>query len=166
MIQELAERDARVLVELGPGVSSVLIGRACRPTLQIHGVEHDPSYVEHTAALLERHGVDNYTLHSAPLATTSSSTGTASWYDRAVLDDLPAAIDALIIDGPPNWQGTGNRSPAWDLLRPRLRDGSLVLVDDTQRHDERSMVQGWLQEGELRLLRDGGTYMLLEVIGP
>jgi hypothetical protein len=44
-----------------------------------------------------------------------------------------------------------------------MPNGSLLVVDDAHRRDERKMVERWLAEGELSMLHDAGTFVALEV---
>jgi Methyltransferase domain len=159
---ELSDRECRTVVELGPGTSSIVLGRA-RPDLHIVGLEHDVHFVETLAAYLRRHGLADYELIHAPLVPQGVSGRAVGWYDPAVLARLPEKVDALIVDGPPNGRGTGARSPAWPMLRTRMAPGGLVLVDDTDRPDERRMVDAWAADGSLRVIADRRSFVLLEV---
>lgn len=161
LIGEIRRRDARVVVELGPGTSSVVLGRAI-DNLELHGLEHDDRYVRVVRDMLDHHGLEGYSLHHAPLQPIAGD-GAAEWYSADALDALPARIDVLIVDGPPNWSGGQNRAPAWARLRQRMARGALVLVDDTQRPAERAMANAWIDGGGIDLLFDGGTFMVLEV---
>lgn len=58
-------------------------------------------------------------------------------------------VDVLIVDGPPGLTGDWARYPAYPLLREKLRPGAIVLIDDAQRTDERSIVEAWLELGGL-----------------
>lgn len=163
IITEIRTRRAKTVVELGPGTSSIVLGRSC-PGLAMYGVEHDDAFVISVRHQLAMHGLTEYVLLHAPLQVESIYDGrSAQWYDRASLAELPNQIDVLIVDGPPNGLGQGNRVPAWEALSDRLSRGSLILVDDTNRPDERAMVNHWLGDDRLRMLRDNYDFVLLEV---
>jgi Methyltransferase domain len=152
------------VVELGPGASTVILC-SCRPHIKSVGVEHDDQYVAQLASEIGTHGIENHELLHAPLVTQGYEGTTGEWYDPGVLGRLPLQIDLLIVDGPPNWDGGQNRSPAWPLLRDRLGPGALILVDDTQRGAERAMVDSWVGKGGLTQIHDGGTFTVLAVDG-
>ncbi len=49
------------------------------------------------------------------------------------------------------------------MLRDRMRTGGIVLVDDTDRPDERAMAETWAGDG-LRIIADRGESIMLEVV--
>jgi predicted O-methyltransferase YrrM len=161
LIDDIDRFGHRNVVELGPGASSIVLGHA-EPELRIFGLEHDEKFVELVTAQLERHRIDGYELIYAPLETADGE----QWYSRASLARLPDRIDVLIVDGPPNWQGKGKRRPAWKELVRRIEPGGLVLVDDTHRHDERTMATDWLRDPRIELILDAGDFMALRVTAP
>jgi len=131
--------------------------------LSLTGLEHDQKYLRIVAATLRSHDLTNYKLIHSPLRPIAVDGREVEWYDPLDIDRLPKEIDALIVDGPPNLRGRGNRSPAWSLLRDRIVSGGLILVDDTHRRDERRMVESWLrQDSTLSLVADCGSFMALE----
>jgi len=161
LLREIDARGSRTIVELGPGASSVVLGSTTDARLV--GLEHDQDYFQSLAKQLAANGLETYELHHAGLEARSYAGETVQWYEAGAIDALPHEIDVLIVDGPPNFAGGRNRSPAWPELRSRLPVGALVLVDDTQRDSERAMVAEWLADGGLDLLHDGDTFMALEV---
>ena len=164
ILRRIDADSAAAVVELGPGVSTVILC-SCRPRIKSVGVEHGDQYVAQLTAEIASHGIKNHELLHAPLVTQGYEGTTVEWYDPAVLERMPKQIDLLIVDGPPNWDGGQNRSLAWPLLRDRLSPGAFVLVDDTQRRAERDMVDSWVGEGGLTQIHDGGTFTVLAVDG-
>ena len=60
---------------------------------------------------------------------------------------MPASkIDMLVIDGPPVSVGPLARYPVGPNLFPRLSAGATVFLDDTEREDEKRIVERWMQE--------------------
>jgi predicted O-methyltransferase YrrM len=163
LLAELGRRGLRTVVELGPGASSVILGRGGSDELELFGVEHDPRFASLVRWHLDQHRLSNYTLLEAPLQEQTLNDRRVDWYDPSAIEQLPERIDALVVDGPPAAGGSSARAPAWPLLRERMRSGALILVDDTERTDERRMVGEWLAGGGLRVIRDGRAFMLLEV---
>jgi predicted O-methyltransferase YrrM len=151
LLRELPHRRHATVVELGPGTSSVVLGR-CLAGTSFFGLEHDADYVASVRKTLDSHELDDYSLIHAPLAPYERGCVKASWYDTAALVKLPDKIDVLIVDGPPNLAGKGNRAAAYWALEDRLDTGSLILVDDAHRGDERRMVEDWMKAAPLDMV--------------
>src|SRR5699024_8099047 len=64
---------------------------------------------------------------------------TSNWYDTKTLQDL-SSIGLVVVDGPPESTGQDPRNPAFPVLRSRLADHALVVVDDIHREQEQQMV--------------------------
>lgn len=163
LLREMHARNSHIVVELGPGTSSVILGCSNYLDVEMIGIEHDQRFVESVTKQLALNGLDTYRLIHVPLKALTYQRKTVQWYDERILAVLPERIEVLIVDGPPNWGGTKNRSPAWPMLRDRMPDGAIILVDDTHRPDERHMVSDWLQQGNLTVLHDGDTFVALSV---
>jgi len=140
-------RRPRLVVELGSGTSSVWLGYA----LQKYGgrlvsLDHDPGYARQTRALVTAHGLDEVVeVREAPLRELAANGKTYQWYDVQALDDL-TDIDLLLVDGPPAATGPDARYPALPVLAEKLAGTATVILDDTNRQDEREAVQSWIRE--------------------
>jgi predicted O-methyltransferase YrrM len=135
------------VLELGSGVSTIVIARRLQQAGhgRLVALEHLPEHAARTRHELALQGLaDVATVVDAPLAEVRLGTGTWSWYELG--DGVPAAIDALFVDGPPGGTGSLARYPALPLLRDRLAPGALLFVDDGDRPDEREMVRRWQTE--------------------
>ena len=149
----LAHRPAHV-VECGGGASTVLFAHLCATGMIEHvtALEHLVPYLEATRQQLERAGVvDHVDLIHAPLRTYDIGGQPYAWYDLRP-DDLDP-IDLLLVDGPPGTVQQHARYPAIPLLEPRLNHGCLVVVDDHSRKDEAEIVERWVEEAPLDLIR-------------
>jgi len=155
--QWVAVHQSRTLVELGPGASTVALDRLLPATLQMWGVEHDAAFANAAAELFAYSGTREVTLIHAPLID--------GWYDTKLLNSqLPPQIDVLIVDGPPNLMGNGNRRPALLRLHNRLSPGALILVDDTARRDERKMATEWAREYKLRVVHRETEFLAFQAM--
>jgi predicted O-methyltransferase YrrM len=140
-------RRPRLVLELGSGTSSVWLGYA----LQKYGgrlvsLDHDPGYARQTRALVAAHGLDEVVeVREAPLRELAANGKTYRWYDVEALDDL-ADIDLLLVDGPPAATGPDARYPALPVLAEKLAGTATVILDDSNRPDEREAVQNWIRE--------------------
>lgn len=128
-----------MVVELGCGASSLVIGRA----LQLHGGGRLISYDQHadfvtaTDAWLGGNGIDADIRH-APLGTPPTG-WPGHWYQ---LQDVPAAIDLLVIDGPP-WAIHPFVRGGAEALFSRLSENAMILLDDAARPGERVVARRW-----------------------
>ncbi len=157
--------ERRRIVELGSGVSTVLLARllAQRSTTgaRLAAIEHDARWARWVAGQLAREGVgDHVVVVEAPLLGHPAADERLGWYDEAaVAAGLDTAfggepIDLLIVDGPPAFavgHGT-SRYPALPVLRERLAPGATVVLDDIERPGEQVVLERW--EREFRLTFD------------
>lgn len=154
----ILDRKPAVVVELGSGASSLVIGRC----LELNGrgqllsFDHDSGFLDVTARRMRLAGLPYDGVH-APLAVDF-------WY---ALPSSPAGIDLLFIDGPPMTFGEEVRAGAARLF-PNLNPGALVVLDDAARPGERRVAKQWAaqfpefkstflatEKGSLLLIKDG-----------
>ncbi|HYH35488.1 MAG TPA: class I SAM-dependent methyltransferase [Nocardioides sp.] len=148
LAEQVTERRPELVVELGGGGSSVLLGRLLRA--QGHGrvvsIEHDAAFAEVTRAHLRRHGVEDLVdIRLAPLVPVEVGDETYQWYDPRAFEDL-AGIDLVFVDGPPGSGGPDARYPAVPVLSPRCSPGAGVLLDDGARAAERRAADRWIAD--------------------
>ncbi len=153
-------RDRRRIVELGGGVSTVLLARLLAQGdadagARLITVEHDAVWAGWLTAQLEREGLDRFaTVVPAPLAPHERAVDGLDWYQAGALDSgLDAAlrgepIDLLVVDGPPAWARGFElaRYPALPVLRGRLAAGATVVLDDVDRVGEQRVLSRWSEE--------------------
>ncbi len=147
-LYSLIERNRpRVVVELGSGTSTVWLGYALDAvgTGRLVSVDHLEEFAEHARAAVALHGSATRTeVRHAPLTNLELGDEEFAWYDPECLADIER-IDMLIVDGPPKVTGPHARYPALPILRERLADGALIVLDDTDRSSEQKIVDRWLQ---------------------
>ncbi len=138
------------VVELGSGVSTIVIGRLLTERGgTLTSLEHDPDWAAVVRAQLAREGLEGTVeLCVAPLEPHANSWLGAPWYPAEAVATLPSAIDLLLIDGPPGGdEGMAHsRYPALPALAGRLTPAGLVVLDDADREPEREIVDCWMQE--------------------
>jgi predicted O-methyltransferase YrrM len=142
---EIRRERPNVVLECGSGRSSVTMGYALRR--QGHGrlvsLEHDAGYALKTRRLIADHGLEDIVeVIDAPLRTIAVGGEEHQWYDLSGL--AVDTIDLVFVDGPPGGTGPRARFPALPLLSDRLPVGSVIVVDDYVRSDEKDMVAAWL----------------------
>jgi hypothetical protein len=145
--------DRRNIVELGSGVSTVLLARLLAQRGMTHGrrlvaVEHDARWRRWVVGQLRAEGVDgDVVVVEAPLQPIGDGDG-PRWYDEAAIDAAIETIDLLVVDGPPAFApGLGlARHRALTVLRDRLVPGATVVLDDVERSGEQEVLRRWEHE--------------------
>ncbi len=135
-----------VVVELGGGVSTLVVGRCLELNRKgkLYSFDHEESYLQETRDRLEEKDLSSWVeCRHAPLSDVHCGSDSFCWY---ALEDQPKKIDILIVDGPPEYLGDLSRYPAGPVLFPAIRDGGLVFLDDADRVMEKNVVQKWRAE--------------------
>ena len=148
LIQVILEHDVRTVLEVGSGLSTVLVAKALELTegTSFVSLEQDPKYLAKTLALLRSEGLEpQVDLVEAPLQETLIGESVWQWYDQSKLTEL-SRIDLLIVDGPPSRTSELARYPALPLLASKLNDGALIFLDDARRKDEAAILDRWVDE--------------------
>lgn len=151
----IREHKPNVVLEVGSGVSTIVSSYALQDVGQGHliSLEHEQQFAEVTAANLVAHRLDHIgSVRYAQLKSITLNGNDQPWYDTAVLADLPP-VDFLVVDGPPSGTADMARYPALPMLFDRLKPGAYILVDDFMRDDEYAMVNRWLDEFKLTVVR-------------
>lgn len=147
--QLIAALDVRQVLELGSGLSTLLIAHAFRRAGagKVLSLDDDARWAAQTNATLKRENLDDFAeVRVAPLKDVTSGGRTAPWYDLSSLDEQ-ARFDLVIVDGPPAWKGDSMaRLPALYELRRRLGDNGVLVLDDASRGGETAIVQQWRRD--------------------
>jgi predicted O-methyltransferase YrrM len=149
LVSLVLRRRPRFIVEIGSGLSSILIGQALAMNDDGgHSVslEHDAEWLERSQAMIKEHGVEDWVrVAHAPLVDVTIGQEVFKWYDLSVVD-IPPVVDLIFIDGPPEATGPLARYPAVPLLYERLRSGGVILMDDAARAGESAAMERWTDE--------------------
>jgi predicted O-methyltransferase YrrM len=106
-------------------------------------LEHDEKYAAVTRAALVRQHLDRFVdLRIAALAPVTIDETEYRWYSEKALSGV-TNIHLVFVDGPPGATGARARFPALPLLAPALADGAVIVLDDTDRSDEKAIVEQW-----------------------
>lgn len=143
------------IVELGSGHSTLLIARRLESLGRGHvlAVDHLGEYARRTREWIAREELGHRaTVVHAPVVERAVEGRNLPWYSgEAVEAALPAHIDLLIVDGPPDLFGPEARWPAVPLLRDRLKPGATILMDDGDRPAERRAAFEWRRRLNARI---------------
>jgi predicted O-methyltransferase YrrM len=130
-------RKPRLVVELGSGVSTLIVAKA--GARKVISIDNSAEFAEKTRDMLKAHKVRGVEVRVAPLKAHASG---VDWYDTAKLKDL-AKIDMLIIDGPPGSKNPDARKPALKELLAKLSPNVVVVIDDVNRTGERQLAEAF-----------------------
>jgi predicted O-methyltransferase YrrM len=150
LARSVAERRPDLIVELGSGLSSLVLGLTVQRLGRgrIVTYDHDPKWADVTRRQVIALGLsDLVTVVVAPIIGVEVEGARRDWYDLAgTLPNQP--IDLLIVDGPVATADLDGlrRWPAFPLLKRHLSERAVVFVDDYNRKGERRMVARWLAD--------------------
>jgi len=140
LVDRIEQTRPRRVLELGSGVSTLVIARALARVGQGHlySLEHDAAHLRRTQDIVDRAGLADFvSLIHAPLTTRDD----ALWYGESRIPD--GEFDLIFVDGPAMPMGSMIRFPAGPVLLPRLSSEGAMVVDDAARPDEQKAVETW-----------------------
>ena len=151
LAREVSIRRPNTVVELGSGVSTLMVGKLLKQ--MGHGrlisLDHDPVWAEETRRHISANDLQDYVeVLDAPLSRQQFDGKDFDWY--TIPDQLQhiEQIDMLTVDGPP--QTTDStvlaRYPALPALASRLSKQAFIYIDDAKRAPEQAMVKKWLHQ--------------------
>lgn len=150
LVREIALRRPRTVVELGSGVSTLLIGRMLKEAGQgmLYSLDHDAAWAERTRAHVRANGLeDHVVVLDAPLARQRFDGEDYEWYQLPAEVRGLQGIDLLVIDGPPQALSPNGtpRYPALPAFGERMSPDGLIYVDDAKRPQEQRMIDAWMK---------------------
>ncbi len=137
VLLNLRAMEAPTIVEFGSGASTAALARDL-PDSTIFSVDSDATYFERTRAQLPSNA--KVELVHRPLVWQRHGGAPYLCYARC---NLPDAVDALLIDGPPHWTRRGREACLYQAM-PSLKIGARIFLDDYRRAPERRTVRHWL----------------------
>lgn len=155
VLNDLALRDNRRVLECGSGISTIMIARYLRQRQgKLVSLEHDPRWAQAVIKELETEGLNDLaSVVEAPLETHPEARDSSLWYSPSAVASAVASlgeIDMLLVDGPPAFQGDAwARYPAYLALKAHLSHDATVVLDDIERPAERKILRNWEQLGPI-----------------
>lgn len=147
LVKHIKKNKPEILFECGSGTSTIVLAKCLQENGygHIYSLEHDPIYANKTSIELEHYGLQKWaTVINAPITTITKSEVEWKWYSQ---DDVPdVEIDMLVVDGPPKNIGPLARYPALPILKEKLKKNAVIFLDDTDRTEERQIIELWNKE--------------------
>jgi hypothetical protein len=134
----------RHILELGSGLSTRLLSRAgakLSPKAVVSSVDHDPQFNWESSKVTEAGGA-KVAFHLAPLVVREFGGKLLGAYliqPAKLATKRPA--DLIVIDGPP--VNLGGREGTLYQIMDFARPGTVVLLDDSKRPEERAALKAW-----------------------
>jgi predicted O-methyltransferase YrrM len=145
LVQQILARRPQLVVELGSGLSTLIIAAALKRNGRgrLISIDADEAYAQQTRAQLGVHQLGDWAeVRAASLKEFDFEGIRRPWYDTVVLEDLHE-IDLLFVDGPPTRLRADIRYPSLPYFWDRLRSGAVMLLDDANRPAEAAMSEAW-----------------------
>ena len=137
LAQVVRKHNPKLVVELGSGVSTVVVAKA--GAKKVISIDHSGEFADKTREVLKEHKVRGVEIRVAQLKAHISG---VDWYDTAVIKDLKR-IDLLIVDGPPGSKNPEARMPARAEFIAKLSPKAIIVIDDVNREGERKLAESF-----------------------
>lgn len=151
LAREIAIRRPNTIVELGSGVSTVMVGRLLQQMGGGHliSLDHDPDWAKETRRNILANGLQDYVeVLDAPLVKQQFDGKDFVWYQIPEQLRNIEQIDMLTVDGPPQTTNTTvlARYPALPAFVDQLSEHAVIYIDDAKRDTEQEMIKEWQQQ--------------------
>lgn len=148
LVEVIFSKKPDCVVEASSGTATLIIAYCLKQIGKgkVISLEDNAKYAAITREVITFHGLEEIaTIVHAPLKEYKINSGKWLWYDTDCLK-IDKSIDLFVIDGPLGTTQKLARYPALPLLFNCLSDGSIIILDDAQRKDEREVVTLWEKE--------------------
>jgi len=149
------------ILECGSGLSTILISIAIKKyEREYHVLEHNDFWVGKMRDRFNELDIRNVKLHHAELVEYDSY----SWYDWKNFQ-FPAYFSLVICDGPPA-QTVGGRYGLLPEMDSRIKSGTIILLDDTVRPDEKTVIKKWenLKQLTVKFVNESDQHAIISIV--
>ena len=158
---EIIINDRKNIVELGSGISTILIARLIhinKLKINFFSIDHDSNWQLVIQKILKADGIDtNVKFLSSPIKQYEQY----SWYDHEKLN-IDITIDMLIVDGPPGYELPFARFGAVPFFKNKLStENYSIFLHDTDRNYEAQTIIEWSKILGLETLEKSLRYSVL-----
>jgi hypothetical protein len=145
------------VLECGSGLSSLIGTAVLPPDRPFVSLEHQSQWLDSVRRWTPRRFSARFSVQHAPLAEY----GDYDWYSTKGLT-LPSSFGLVICDGPPG-STRGGRYGLVPVMRSHFREGTLILLDDAHRSEDRSVAERWCVELPARVIEEHPTSLVIRV---
>lgn len=133
------------VVELGSGVSSIVIGLALDKFNKgkLISIDHEFEFAQKTKKFIEINKLKEIVeVKYCPLSKYKYEELNWDWYNLSNVN-FEQKIDLLVVDGPPRNIQNKSRFPALTNLIDKLSPQATIVLDDANRDNEKEVVKEW-----------------------
>lgn len=148
LVELIFKNKIKKIVELGSGTSTILMGHCLRQigAGKIYTFEQDEVFFNQTKAEIIKHDLSNFVdLRLSKLKDYKIKEKKWKWYDLNFFSDIQE-IELLIVNGPSGNLQRNSRYPAVPLICEKLKNNSIVILDDIKRKEEKDIFETWFRE--------------------
>jgi Methyltransferase domain len=157
-IIEWFPRTTGLTVECGSGLSTLLLASlATTHDRQVWSLEQDTSWAEKVKDALSPQMRTHVEVLVAPICQYPDF----DWYCADAVSSL-SAIEFIVCDGPPG-STRGGRYGLAPILKARIVPGCILVLDDSHRPEERSIIEKWRHEIGAVVVDERGTHSVLRL---
>lgn len=128
-------------LECGSGLTTILLGIVAGVRGHRHlALEHEKTWSERVVACLDRHNIDSVSVCTGNLKRYPNF----SWYSPP-RQEMGVPFALVLCDGPPGGVA-GGRYGLLPVMRDRLRQDCVILLDDAVRNEEQAIARRWEAE--------------------
>jgi len=152
LIYKLITNKPIKIIELGSGISTLIIIKTLEMLeheYDLYSIDSDEITIKEVENLLKSEKVFDKKKHHliyAPIVDVNIDNKNYKYYDPKKIIIPGEKIDLLLIDGPFGALCKNSRYPALSFFSNQLNEGSIILLDDANRLDEKETVSLWQEE--------------------
>lgn len=160
LLDESIDENTSIL-ECGTGLSTILLGLIAKQTgCRVLALEHSEAWYELVCRQLSKFGLPSSIVKFAPL----KSYGDFDWYDSQSCLSERDTFNLVLCDGPPS-NTRGGRYGLLPVASKHFQRGARLIVDDSTRLDEMTMMTRWLNEyAGIRVTSRESTFAILTMV--
>ena len=160
VLEIIFKKKPNIIVELGSGLSTIIIGSALKKLNNgcLFSLDHEEVFLNNTRENVSFNDIEGFVnLNFTPLVQYDNG---YKWYDINKVN-IQSKIDILIVDGPPRFIQYNARYPALPLLFDKLSDDCIIILDDANRTDEKTIINMWsnyLNNRSIKFIKEDFEY--------
>jgi hypothetical protein len=145
LVELVITESPNYVVELGSGVSSVVLGLALNKFNKgkLLSIDHEVYFAQKTKKFIEVNKLkETVEVKYCPLSEYQYKESIWKWYDLSKVN-FEHEIDLLVVDGPPRKLQEKSRFPALTILMDKLSSEATIVLDDANRVNEQQVIKDW-----------------------
>jgi predicted O-methyltransferase YrrM len=150
-----ARNKQGAILECGSGLSTVVLGCATSGTgRSVYALEHKTEWAHRVRSCLAKYELEHVKVMHSPL----HNHGSFCWYNPPH-EEISSSFSTVVCDGPPG-DTKGGRFGLIPVMKDRLSEDAVVLLDDLDRPGEQKILHKWDSEVDIdySIEEEGGKF--------